>query len=99
MNQFNLAPRRREIYEEGEGLSSEVGLHLKTLEALHRKEKDVPVPEDIHSYDARKVASEIRDRTHAWFNKVGLEILPYTTFHRDYLNKLLRRVSAAIGGW
>src|SRR6266436_5645465 len=99
MNQFSSASRWQAIYEEGESLHSDIAAHFERLAAIDRVNRDAEwVPEDPRLYDRRRVTSELRDRAHVWFNKVGVEVLPHTTFHRDYLNKLLRRVNASIGG-
>ena len=39
---------------------------------------------------------ELRDRSHVWFNDITRHLLPYTTFDRAYINRLLRRLTAAI---
>jgi len=38
----------------------------------------------------------LEDRTHRWFNRINIDVLPYTTYDRRYLNILLRRVLAAL---
>ena len=38
----------------------------------------------------------LEDRTHRWFNRIYIDVLPYTTYDRRYLNILLRRALASI---
>jgi hypothetical protein len=40
----------------------------------------------------------LEDRVHRWFNRIYVDVLPFTTYDRRHLNILLRRVLAALRG-
>jgi hypothetical protein len=83
------------IHAEGETLLRDVEMYLGSWPDVNGKpvSNRSPLPADF-----LKKRQDLKDRAHRWFNKVYVHVLPYTTYDRRYLNLLLRRAIAAIGG-
>ncbi len=76
------------LLSEGELLRGYIETHLDTCPQGFMNSE---VPKD-----ALVRVEELRDRSHVWFNKITLQVLPYTTFERGYINFVLRRLTEAI---
>ncbi|PYQ29251.1 MAG: hypothetical protein DMF56_13355 [Acidobacteria bacterium] len=80
-----------DIYREGECLRETIDEYLS---AWPTRNGHRTAPEQLDTKVIVK-GDEIRDQLFRWFNLITLHVLPYTSFHRDYVNRLLRRVTAA----
>lgn len=84
------------LYADGEMLHREIDTHLEAWptkdghQILPRYEK---LPDDFLEQIRR-----LQDQAHQWFNRILVDVLPYTSYDRRYVNLLLRRVSASVGG-
>lgn len=87
-----IAPHFRNIYDEGVALSGDIILYLERWPMTNghaQRGENLPV-------EFTSEGEILCDRSFRWFNRVTLEVLPHTSFHRDYVNRLLRRVTATL---
>jgi hypothetical protein len=88
----DIAPQFRLVYDGGVALSTDVQAYLARWPiAKGDEQRDNRVP-DLFASEGEALC----DRAFRWFNRVTLEVLPHTSFHRDYINRLLRRVTATL---
>jgi hypothetical protein len=94
MTTTEIVPQFQSLYAQGSALSTDIQSYLDRWPTeANRAVRDHQLPEIFAAE-----GETLRDRTFRWFNRVTLEVLPHTSFHRDYINRLLRRVTAALSG-
>ena len=96
---MNDAPEIRRdllpIYEVGVTLARDVEAHFTNWPA---KDDGTPVWTMHLPKEFRTATEALRERVHRWFNELAVSVLPLTTYDKPYLQKLLRRANAAVGG-
>lgn len=92
MTTVEIAPLFQSLYDEGHALSTDIQNYLDRWPIENNRTlRGSQLPEHFAA-DGEALC----DRAFRWFNRVTLEVLPHTSFHRDYINRLLRRVTAAL---
>lgn len=89
-----MADDIRTVYEMGVELERDVTSHFEawpTTNGARHWPGDLPA-------DYQQNVEALRERIYAWFNRIAAEILPYAAYDRVFVEKLLRRASAAVGG-
>ena len=90
----DVAPQFREIYELGVHLKKDILRHLQAWPIVDSRR---PTADELDE-DFGAAIEALRDRIYRWFNLVTANVLPHTAHHREYVAKLMREVSAAVGG-
>lgn len=80
------------IYNTGTALAAEITQHFQSRPTDENGRRLSLQDGSIQSVD------ELREQLHRWFNMVSIYVLPFTTYEKAYVNKLLRRIDAAIRG-
>jgi hypothetical protein len=84
----------RSTFESGVALKEAVTQHLEAWSASDASElRDGQLPEPWTS-----AVNELRDRVHAWFGVLTVNVSPFTAYDRSHVALLLRQVSAAVAG-
>jgi hypothetical protein len=84
------------LIAEGETLHHEINAHLEAWPTKDGRQLS-PIYEKMPEEFVGQTRL-LQDRAHRWFNLIAVDVLPYTSYDLRYVNLLLRRVSATIGG-